>query len=269
MLGFLERRALPGLDKVEGDRYIRQFGGGRSVTVRLTDSAATVRFDARLDRDWVRAGVRRLFDLDADSAAIDAHLSADPDMRVRVRARGGLRVPGTWSTFELVVRAILGQQVSVERATRLAAGLVERWGAADGEFPAPATLASADVAALGMPGKRGAAIREVAAAFANGLDADAAPLGALRQRLLSVPGIGPWTVEYIMMRAVRDADAFPASDWVIMKELGTTAAGARQLAAAWAPYRAYAVMYLWAAAARRQMRPETRPRGRERKLKKG
>ncbi len=253
MLDFLARRAIAGIERVAGNAYERRLSADAVLRVHLSPTRATVEAPGSLDPAVVRDKVRRLFDLDADSAAIDAHLSSDPDMAARVRERPGLRVPGAWDTYELAVRAILGQQVSVDRATRLGEALVQRYGG-EGQFPAPKVLARRNPAELGMPGRRGEAIRLLAEYFAKARDpnGDAADASALRASLMAIPGIGPWTAEYVAMRAGRDPNAFPASDWVVLKELNTTVAGARRRAAAWQPYAAYAVMYLWAAAGRRR-----------------
>lgn len=248
MLDFIARRAIAGIENVAGDCYERTLPVGR-LRVWLSQDSVRVEAPRSLEAELVRRRVRDLFDLDADSVSIDAHLSQDPDMAARVRVRRGLRVPGTWSTYELAIRAILGQQVSVDRATRLAEALVSRYGTA-GAFPSPAHLARCNPAELGMPGRRGEAIRQVAGHFADPDEGSTAD--GLRAGLLAIPGIGPWTAEYVAMRAGRDADAFPASDWVVLKELDATPAGARRRALAWQPYSAYAVMYLWAAAGRRR-----------------
>jgi AraC family transcriptional regulator of adaptative response / DNA-3-methyladenine glycosylase II len=204
------------------------------------------------------ARVRRLFDLDADPGAIAAHLGRDP--RLRPHLRPGLRVPGAWDGFELAVRAVLGQQVSVAGATTLAGRLVARFGEplADGEgtlthlFPSPCALAAGDVSAIGLPRARAEAIRALAAAVSGGalelggareLPATLATLGAL-------PGFGPWTAAYVAMRAARDPDAFPAGDLGLRKALadGGELPSARAVSAAaerWRPWRAYAAMALW------------------------
>ena len=129
----------------------------------------------------------------------------------------------------------------------LANALVERYGA--GQFPTPAALAAATPAELGMPGLRGQAISSLAQQVAQGsLHLDGQPQ-ELRAELLQIPGIGPWTAEYVAMRVARDADAFVATDWVVRKQLGLTPAAARRWAEPMRPWRAYAVMYLWWAAA--------------------
>ena len=160
----------------------------------------------------------------------------------------GLRVPGAWDGFETAVRAVLGQQVSVARGTALADEMVARYG--QGVFPAPDEIMGQDVAELGMPGRRGRAVAELARRIHHGelsLD-EGHPFEALQQALVDIDGIGPWTANYIRMRVAKDPDAFPDNDWVVLKQLDCSAAAARKLAADWRPWRAYALMYLWFAA---------------------
>jgi len=154
-------------------------------------------------------------------------------------------VPGAWDGFETTVRAVLGQQVSVARATDLATRLCSQFG--QGAFPLPQQLADADVSAIGMPGQRGAAIRELARAVADGellLD-EASDCVAVSEALCGIRGIGAWTAGYVGMRVTKDPDAFVDKDWVVLKALGVTPAAARRHAQAWQPWRAYGVMYLW------------------------
>jgi 3-methyladenine DNA glycosylase/8-oxoguanine DNA glycosylase len=204
--------------------------------------------------------VRRLFDLDADPQRIDADLARDRRLAPSVRARPGLRVPGAWDPFELAVRAILGQQVSVARATALSGRLVARFGqpvegGTDGLthlFPTPRALADADVASIGMPRARGEAIRDLARATAEGKR----PLEPVDGRI-DVAGIGPWTEAYVAMRAGRDPDAFPAGDLGLRRALSGadgTAPSERAvllLSEPWRPWRAYAAMHLWSLGAAR------------------
>ena len=256
VFGFLAARALPGLESVEGLEYQRRLpregGGTVALKVSWRDGALRVHLPTQAaapPSEWV-ARARRLFDLDADSNLIDRHLGADPLLAPWVQAAPGLRVPGAWDGFETAVRAVLGQQVSVARATQLAARLMQRFG--NGGFPCAERLRDADVAAIGMFGQRGAAVRALAAAAVDGvLDLREGTDGAsLRAALCRVPGIGPWTAEYIALRVAKDADAFPDGDWVVRKVLNATAAGAAKRAAIWSPWRAYALMHLWHRAAR-------------------
>jgi DNA-3-methyladenine glycosylase II len=260
MLGFLGLRALPELERVAGTTYERIGAGAQrvlSITCHSHMLGVSVAAGMDSNAQELRRDVQRVFDVAADSAAIDSHLEQHPTLRAAVRRTPGLRVPGAFDGFELAVRAILGQQVSVARATALARLLVQRYGA-DGHggyaFPTPGCLARQTPAEIGMPGRRGEAIRTLAERVAVG-DLHISPAmapDALRAALMSIAGVGPWTAQYIAMRAGRDADAFPANDWVINRQLGTTPAAARKLAEAWRPFRAYAVMYLWSDAAHRR-----------------
>lgn len=244
VFSFLGRRALPDLENVHGHTYRRRVGG-HCISVSRQDGALWLEVpDALADGTAnVLARVRRVFDLDADPDAIDSHLLESPRCARWVRAAPGIRVPGTWDAFEGAVRAVLGQQVSIDRATDLAARLVDRFGT--GGFPAPEALASADVATIGIPGARAAAVRYLARAVLERGDAFLLDPPAAREILLRINGIGPWTAEYVAMRVARDPDAFPASDWAVRKVLGANARDALRRAAPWRPWRAYAVMHLW------------------------
>jgi AraC family transcriptional regulator of adaptative response / DNA-3-methyladenine glycosylase II len=205
----------------------------------------------------------RLFDLKADVEAIAGHLGNDPALRRVLARRPGLRVPGCWDGFELAVRAVIGQQVSVRGATTLASRLVERCGeelpeerAAPGLtrlFPTPERLARADLSGLGLTGARRRSLRALAEAVLAGrlrLAPGADPQAA-REALLALPGIGPWTAEYVALRGLGDPDAFPASDLALRRALErggrrpSVEALARR-ARRWSPWRAYAAMALWA-----------------------
>jgi 3-methyladenine DNA glycosylase/8-oxoguanine DNA glycosylase len=201
--------------------------------------------------------VRRLFDLDADLRAVADTLARDPRLQPLVAGTPGLRVTGAYDPFELGVRAILGQQISVRGATTLAGRLVERFGrrvAADGGlthlFPTPEALAQAPVEEIGMPRARGEAVRTFARAVRSGLELDrASGSDALRASLVALPGIGPWTAEYVALRGAGDPDGFPASDLGLRHALGNgrpaSAAEVQRAAAAWRPWRGYAAMHLW------------------------
>jgi AraC family transcriptional regulator of adaptative response / DNA-3-methyladenine glycosylase II len=251
LLGFLAKRAIPGVERVEGDSYARTTTNGAFEVspegprhLRLSIMTAEA---SRGDLFSIVARVRRLFDLDCDPGPIAAHLGRDARLRKDLRARPGLRVPGAWDAFEIGVRAILGQQVTVAGATTLAGRLVERFGSAsahggafglDRVFPAPSALIEADIAKIGLPPVRAKAIdalARLAAAEPAALEDPA--------RLVELPGIGPWTAAYVAMRAGRDPDALPATDLGLVKALGTKDVAAR--AERWSPWRSYAVMHLW------------------------
>jgi AraC family transcriptional regulator of adaptative response / DNA-3-methyladenine glycosylase II len=225
--------------------------------------------DDSRDLDAAEERARALLDLDADADAVAAVLGGDPLLRPLVRARPGVRVPGSVDGAELAVRAVLGQQVSLAAAATLAGRLVGAYGrplerplgAVTHVFPSAADLAATGLGALGMPGSRREALLGLARALAGGtlvLD-PAADREETRRRLLALPGIGPWTAEYVAMRALRDPDAFPATDLGVRHALeglgedGRPAAAAR-LAERWRPYRAYAVQHLWASLSARSPR---------------
>ena len=225
----------------------------------------TVRFPALRQLPAIVARVRRVFDLAADPVAIGTHLGQDPVLAPLIAERPGLRVPGAWDGFELAVRAILGQQISVAAATRLAGKLVALYGEQLAEpaaresglthvFPTPRQLAGTDLAALGMPKARRAALCTLAAAVV----ADPLIFGFRRSldeavaQLRSIAGIGAWTAQYIAMRELREPDAFPVADIGLLRamgsRLGTRPTPAALLAHAerWRPWRAYAALHLWA-----------------------
>jgi 3-methyladenine DNA glycosylase/8-oxoguanine DNA glycosylase len=218
VLDWLGTRAIPGLEAVQDGVYHRD-----GVEVARADGGIAVRGDAD------PAIVARVFDTAHDPAA----LGGDP---LFARAPG-IRVPGAWSGWELAVRAVLGQQVSVAGARRTAEKLVAMCGE-DGRFPTPEAVAEGELP--GMPAARGRALRALAGAVAGGLRLDPPlDLPATRAALLALPGFGPWTVEYIAMRALRDPDAWPGSDlW--LRRAAMPAEAER-----WRPWRAYAAMALW------------------------
>lgn len=254
---FLAQRALPRIEQVTGLCYERRLSATGETTLQVRwheDSlqAALTSGDAQGDGpglDALLPRIRTVFDTQAPASAIEAVLAEDPLLAEQLAQSPGLRVPGAWDGFEIAVRAILGQQVSVARARELAIALCDRFG--DGWFPKPSALADADVSAIGMPGQRGAAVRALAQAVADGalvLEAGA-DAEALRARLVALPGIGPWTAGYVTMRVARDPDAYADADWVLLKMLDLTPAKARLRAQQWRPYRAYGLMLLWAKSA--------------------
>ena len=271
MLAFLGARAISGVEVVSGGRYARTIAIENEHGVLVVEPAkgncllVTVSFPNLRCLPAIIARVRRVFDLAADPVAIGAHLSLDKLLAPLVAARPGLRVPGAWDGFELAVRAILGQQITVSAATRLAGQLVSRHGGTIADpaarawglthlFPTPLQLAEADLTELGMPKARRAALSALAAAIV----ADPLIFGVHRSlseavgQLRSLPGIGEWTAQYIAMRELREPDAFPSCDIGLMRAMadgtGVRPSAAELLASAerWRPWRAYAVLYLWA-----------------------
>lgn len=250
VFGFLGKRSLPGLEEVLDGAYRRRLSAGDWLTVRHDNGELIVDLPSmsRARRLELLGRVGIVFDVNADAQTVDELLQKERWLCPQVT--GGIRVPGAWDGFETAVRAILGQQVSVARARNLAIDLMQRFGS-DG-FPQPRELVNADVSAIGMPGKRGGAVRALAAAVLDGRLELSNVSSADDQfaALCELPGIGPWTAGYVSMRIAGDANAFPRADWVILKQLGMTAGAAERYSFAWQPFRAYALMYIWQASAR-------------------
>jgi len=262
MLRFLAARATPGVELVEGEEYSRTISANGSdgyISVRRDEAndalVARVQFGDPRSLFLIVERLRAIFDLNADWAAIAPNLKADPRLAKRVEAEPGLRVPGCWSGFELAIRAILGQQITVKGATTLAGVLVRTFGrpiAGAGKlthvFPAPQVLAEADLADIGMPRARIETIRAFSRAVCDGRIRFEGILAAeeFLASLCEIPGIGKWTAQYVAMRALGEPDAFPSGDLGLLRALGL--GSPRQLeqrAEAWRPWRAYATMYLW------------------------
>jgi len=238
ILAFLRLRAIAGIETASAESYARtiEIGGVHGiVAVRPADGnalRAMIRFSRLSALPTIIARLRRVFDLAADPQTIGAHLAEDPTLAPLVAARPGLRVPGAWNGFELAIRALLGQQITVVAAGGLAGKLVAGFGEklmADNTghpglthvFPAPERVAGADLAVLGMPRARAAALSALAATVA----ADPLIFGARRslgeaiEQLRALSGIGEWTAQYIAMRELREPDAFPASDIGLMRAM--------------------------------------------------
>ncbi|MFY2764136.1 AlkA N-terminal domain-containing protein [Arenimonas sp. MALMAid1274] len=267
MLAFLRKRAIDGIERVHEDAYERVLGPvDRPCTVRVSADVARGELrleirdaDPRMIPDIVRR-VRRVFDLDADLGAVHALLRQTPMLAEAIRRRPGLRVPGGWDGFEVAVRAVLGQQVSVAGATTLARRLVQAHGLAspaeaaglDRRFPTPAHLRDAPLEAIGLPRTRAATLRALAAAVADGHVHFRAGqrLEDFVRDFTALPGLGPWTAHYVAMRALQQPDAFPAGDLVLQQVLGgrdgrLSERDTQARSQAWRPWRAYAVLHLW------------------------
>jgi AraC family transcriptional regulator of adaptative response / DNA-3-methyladenine glycosylase II len=264
LLRFFAARAVAGVERCEAGRLTR--------SLSLRHGAAVVELEpqpahlvARLWLDDVRDlaaaadACRRLFDVDADPLAIAAVLSGDPLLAPLVGAAPGLRVPGAASGEEIAIRAVLGQQVSVRRATSLAALLADRLGTrlaqprggVDRLFPAAATIVDADLSGLRLTREREATLRRLCAALAAG-DVDLGPgadAATAAHDLQAIRGIGPWTAAYTTMRGLRDPDAFPAGDLGLRRAHDAAGGGDGPALAGrserWRPWRAYAAMHLW------------------------
>jgi AraC family transcriptional regulator, regulatory protein of adaptative response / DNA-3-methyladenine glycosylase II len=275
LLAFFTLRAIPGVEEVRGGIYRRVVGVDSHIAiVAVSHLPARNALQVEIVCDYVPAlpiiasRLRRVFDLDADTETIARHLSRDRALAPTVRRQPGLRTPGGWDPFEIAVRAILGQQISVVAARGLAAKLValstkpialaERTltdTTLTHAFPTAKQLAAADLSKLGMPAARRTALQSLARAAAAqpNLFEAANTLEESIGRLRAVPGIGEWTAQYIALRGLHHPDAFPASDIGILRNaehiFGTRLSPAQLLARSeqWRPWRGYAAQHLWSA----------------------
>ncbi len=261
MLSFFASRAIPGVEEVRDGVWRRAVRVGDALgVVEVHDDQAMSTLVAHVSLSDVRllAAVRnrigRVFDVEADPERIDQVLAADPSLADDVAARPGVRIPGSWDSFETVVRAVVGQQISVAGARTLVGRIASTWGTplpgveGDGVrivFPDPATLEEAELESVGIIRSRAHTIRTVA----KMLRADPALLSPRRpteevvERLLEVRGIGPWTAQYIALRGLQDPDAFPAGDLGLRRALDVDDLTA--VAERWRPWRGYAAVRLW------------------------
>jgi len=252
LIRFLGARAIPGLEQVDGASYRRAVSGG---TITLTPEPGHVRLEARIDDTrqlaWIVARCRRLLDLDADPEAISAALG-ETSLAPLVATRPGLRVPGAWDGFEVAVRAVIGQQISVAGARTLLGRLTARAGSPTGAeglthlFPTAAQLAEADLTGLGLTGRRMTTLKALATGVADGeIDLDGAQEpGQAVASLLKIPGIGPWTSGYVALRALRDPDAWPGGDLGLRRAMACLGIPENHIER-WRPWRAYAALHLW------------------------
>jgi AraC family transcriptional regulator of adaptative response / DNA-3-methyladenine glycosylase II len=285
---FLAARAVSGVERVDERGYARTVvscGRPAVVCIRLLPDEHALELRVRGAAPEalmaVSTAARRTFDLAADPAQIALSLRADPLLAPLVTRWPGLRIPGAWDPFECAVRAVLGQQVSVAAARTLAGRLGARFGrpiegGGDGlthVFPTPATLARVDLGDLGLTRRRAVALRAVAVAVAEGAVDFGAPVEDVAAALASLPGVADWTAQYVALRGLGEPDAFPAAD-LVLRRAGAggaaplTARALHSRAEAWRPWRGYAALYLWRAAADGQsskgahpLRPARRPTG--------
>ncbi len=266
LLSFLATRAIAGVEHVGAGVYMRTVAiGEHHGWLRVTKISGRDALEAEISStlspvlQQILAGLSDLFDLHARPDIIDAHLSESNRLAPLVRERPGLRVPGAFIGFELAWRAVLGQQISVRGASTLSARLASEFGEPI-ETPIPElTLLSPTsekiggtrpdrIAKIGLPIARAKTLRSLAALASREpqLLRPGAPVERTTERLLAIPGIGPWTASYIAMRALRWPDAFPDSDLGLKKALEEPSpTGIRKLAEPWRPWRAYAAMHLW------------------------
>ncbi len=272
LLAFLEMRAIPGVESIDGERYTRTLRVGEGVAVmgvELDAARDRLQIDVRLDGPAplldVTTRLRRLFDLDADAVAIDAVLGRVRTLARHVRDVPGVRVPGAVDGFETAVRAVLGQQVSVKGATTMAGRIVERWGegvpaglgsAAGVErlFPRADDLVEAPLEEIGLTRARAETIRGLAEAVTRdpSLVEPAAALEDGIEAWQALRGIGPWTAHYVAMRVLREPDALPVGDLGLRKAITkknaaepAPSAEVEKRLERCRPYRAYAAMRLW------------------------
>jgi AraC family transcriptional regulator, regulatory protein of adaptative response / DNA-3-methyladenine glycosylase II len=272
LFAFYAARTIPGVETASGGRYVRALRTGDGIAliaIEQTDAhAVQVSVNgAKIGELYAVTGrVRRALDLDTDVNAVTKALSADKTLAPALSKMTALRLPGAWDPFELAVRAMLGQQISVKAARTLAGRIVARYGDALPQplqgygpthaFPRAAPLAAAsvpDVMALGLTTARAKALIGLAKTVADDLSifAPAQSLDALVEKLCALDGVGPWTAHYIALRAFGESDAFPASDLGLRKAYGAltgnlpTAQELERAAAKWSPWRGYAAQALW------------------------
>jgi AraC family transcriptional regulator of adaptative response / DNA-3-methyladenine glycosylase II len=273
LISFYRKRAVAGLEVVTGDSYQRTISVESWHGVVKVQPVAgenylltTIHIPNVMALGQIVERLRRMFDLKANSEVITAQLGCDPLLERTIQAHPGIRVPGAWDPFEAGIRAILGQQISVQAARSLLGKLLAGCGEPlDAEtqagiapelqfaFPSPAALAAADLSSLGIPRKRASALQTFAATMHDQptFFQDLLSLEEIEQQLCALPGIGRWTAHYIAMRGLREPDSFPDSDLGLLQAAEQlsghrlTAAQLRELAEPWRPWRAYAAVYLW------------------------
>ena len=259
LLAFMRRRATPGVETVTDSAYTRTINygagpqtlsvtydpAGLSLQIAYSGSAAT--------RSTVEGRAKQIFKTDVSTVPIETFLGRDKWLAGFVARQPGLRVPGGWSAFEVAVRAILGQQVSVPAATTLMGRLVRIAGTRLTEtewlFPTPEQVLKSGLSALGVPASRLETVKSLASFFAEHGD-ECLALADVKARLLAIKGIGKWTAGYILMRTGDSHDHWPEGDLILRKALSRkktmiTAAGLEQAFGQWSPYRAYATIHIW------------------------
>ena len=258
MSSFLAARATPGVERADAHGYARSIsvnGFTGSIAVAPMPGADALTVDVAIpDRALIPRiveNVAQMFDLDHDPAAITKALAGEKLFKRACAAHAGIRLPGAWDPFELAVRAILGQQVSVRAATTMAGRVAAKWGEAvtteqglDRLFPWPASLTDAKLEKIGIISARAKTIRLLSQQVCAGTLSFDSP--TIVDDLQNIRGIGDWTAQYVAMRALKNADAFPSGDLVLRRKAGNcTARVLQKRSQKWRPWRAYAVMLLW------------------------
>jgi len=271
ILDFMAPRAIPGIEIVEDKIYRRLFSLNNQIgwlEASLDEPADALSLRIRFPEPrllfLIVERVRRLFDLSADSDEITAHLRHHPLLAQRIESRPGLRIPGSWDGFELTVRTILGQQVTVAGATTLTGRLVRAFGTPvvvspklTHLFPTPEKLAESDLTKIGLPKARANSVRSLACAVSDGKIGFTGVVNVEKFlfQFCGMLGIGNWTAQYVAMRALAEPDAFPASDLGLLRAAGLrNPRELESLAETWRPWRAYAAMYLWQGVAKDEQR---------------
>jgi AraC family transcriptional regulator of adaptative response / DNA-3-methyladenine glycosylase II len=263
ILAFLRYRAVPGLEMADHSTYTRSVrleSGPDLISIRKDPTNPALCLSAQNENTNPSVAtitkVRRIFDLDAKPNAFFASLSKTPLLVEAVPKLKSIRLPGTWDLFELGIRAILGQQITVSGARTLSQRLVSQFGqqwdstaTCSHCFPTPEKLATSPVETIGMPLKRADAIRAFSSLMLD-TETEAVEPDAFSSCLLKIPGIGPWTVNYIRMRGLKDPDAFPIRDVALLKAakllgIANSHTELERLAETWRPYRSYATIALW------------------------
>jgi AraC family transcriptional regulator, regulatory protein of adaptative response / DNA-3-methyladenine glycosylase II len=260
MLDFFAMRAIPDVEFVNENSYTRTLRiEDRPARLSICNVAGEQRLRCRVLLSSsaplvsVAERVRRLFDLNAFPLEIECHLNRDSALRPMIKQHPGQRLPGAWDAFEIAIRAVVGQQVSVKGATTIMGRIAAQYGEHSEYgllFPTPSELSVVDVDSLPMPRSRAMALRDLANAVADGTVDFKDSWESLSASLLAIKGIGPWTSQYIAMRATNDPDAFLDGDLVLLKvakqQLGIDSATAlAERSNKWRPWRAYACMHLW------------------------
>jgi DNA-3-methyladenine glycosylase II len=245
LLAYLRYRLIPGVERIDGEHFVRRVGA-REITVGFDARRGrlTITADGRAKSAQAIESAARLFAIDYDAGSVTAAFRDDPVLGPRSAAVPGMRPLGAWSAFELCVRTIVCQQVTVAAAGTLMRRLVERCGEMT-----PASVLAADLANMGMPGKRVETIRHLARAVLDARVQFDSPWKEVDASLKALPGFGPWTRTYLAIRLGREPDAFPETDLGLIRATGAESAAAllRQ-AERWRPWRAYAATYLWSVA---------------------
>ncbi len=268
IINYLRPRAIPGVETICDNSYSRTFQlqdriGSFTVAplTKVNMLSVTIRNCEVTSIPLILSRVRSIFDLDTNINVINHHLSDFPDLAGRILNNPGIRVIGAWDPFELTIRAILGQQVTVAAATTLSGRIVARHGipcvtpcaTLSHIFPTPEILAKADLSGLGITGNRIKAIQNLAQVLTDDPDFfnRSTDLSDIIDNLCKLPGIGAWTANYVAMRALGEVDAFPSADLILQKRMQEndmprpTAKELEKISQNWRPWRAYAAMYLW------------------------